>query len=192
MASSAAATDSLIDRTLKELQGDLVEDLLAYGGEDKKKKEKKSVPRKPSASSPYDVYSSFTAYESAAPERSASSIDQALASIVNAKGSADVVSIQLTCAKPYGDVVLVRVVPPPSAPVLKKLGKHLKKELKAPEKFKPSKDFIVLSKKAKKIRKEGSGKKPKKSSSSDPAVVRIKANLDKLKNKKKSKAVVVA
>lgn len=182
-----------VSDVLKQLE----EDILAHGDSAAvqkpvaKKQKSASASPKPRAAAAYDVFNTMKNAESAVPDKRASSLDQLLCSIVDANKASDVVSVQLAFVKPYGELVLARVMPPPGAPVIKKLAKLSGKAALSAEKTKPSKDFIVLrKKKAEKITKIKKEKKSEKkaaskksAASTDPAHARIKANLDKLKKK---------
>lgn len=197
-----------VSDALKQLE----EDILMHGdaapapsSASSKPKKAKSASPKPRAAVSYDVFNTIKNAESGAADKRAGSLEQFISSVVDGCKQSDVVNVQLAFVKPYGDIVLARVMPPPGAPVIKKLCKLSGKAALNAEKIKPSKDFIVLrkkkssapSEKKSKIKKEKPEKKTvatkaaKKTGTADPAHTRIKANLDKLK-KKQHTAVTAA
>lgn len=170
-------------------------------------KKPKTASSKPRAAVVYDVFNSMKNAESGAADKRAGSLEQFISSVVDGCKQSDVVNVQLAFVKPYGDLVLARVMPPPGAPVLKKLAKLSGKSTPlSAEKIKPSKDFIVLRKKKnvaaasaekkskikkEKIEKKVVVKKAASAKSTDPAHARIKANLDKLKKKQHTAVAAV-
>jgi len=198
-----------VSDALKQLE----EDILMHGDTTappatpaKTAKKPKSATSKPRAAVAYDVFNSMKNAESGAADKRAGSLEQFISSVVDGCKQSDVVNVQLAFVKPYGELVLARVMPPPGAPVLKKLAKLSGKSVPlSAEKIKPSKDFIVLRKKKasaaaasekkskikkEKIEKKPAAKKAASAKSTDPAHARIKANLDKLKKKQQSVAAV--
>lgn len=179
----------IVNETLRQLE----EDILAQG------ETKPAKPKKPAGTS-YDVFNSLKNAESGKPDRRATGVDQLLSSMLDSNRNSDVMSVQLTLARPYGSLVLARVMPAPGTPIVKKLVKlRGGAPLKVPtEKVKASKDFVVFmrksgekkSKVAEVTAKDKSKSKPKPAKAPKKTVAgestpraRIMANLDKLSKK---------
>lgn len=178
--SAATAVPVNEDQLIKEMIDDLDADL--------KKAKTKEAAAKPkprtAGAAKYAVYASLDAAEAGAPAVPAPSVDTLLASFGAADASADIISLQLHIVKPYGTAFLAKPVASPAAGVLKKLAKTLNREAPLKGAAAPKEaDFSVMLKPGKKIEKKA--KAAAKASEKTDVHKRIKANLDKLKEKEK-------